>query len=357
MHGGRVYEYAEKTGRNVADVLDFSANINPLGPPESVLAAIGRSMDGIRHYPDTRHADVLTSIQARYRVDKSGVFCGNGAAEVLDLTLRMVAPARVFVFEPAFSEYRAAARRVDAAVVETQFSRVNLPHRLRALSENCGRGDVVILNNPHNPTGACWRRDEIIEALEALCDRAAVVVVDESFMDFRWDESTYSVLLDTTHIRNLVVVRSATKMYTIPGLRFGFGAAHPDLVMKIERNRDRWSVNHLAQVAAAAAYQDQGFVRTTWDWLYREQCYVQETWGTHEAIELSPPGVNYFLLHVHEDIPAMRILEKLEHEGIFLRRCDSFTGLTKQDIRVAIRTRSDNERLWTAFNDAISDVL
>lgn len=356
MHGGRVYEYAEGTGRSVGDVLDFSANINPLGPPESVWSAIERAMDGIRYYPDSRHMNVLTSIEERHQIDRRGVFCGNGAAEVIDLTLRMVAPTRVFVFEPAFSEYRAAAYRVGAAVVETQFSREDLPQRLRLLSKTCMRGDVIVLNNPHNPTGSRWRREEIIGSIELLCDRA-VVVVDESFMDFRSDESTYSVLQDTPRLRNLVVVRSATKMYAIPGLRFGFGAAHPDLVMKIEQHRDRWSVNHLAQAAAAAAYRDNEFLRDTWDWLDREQRYVLETWGSHEALKLFSPSVNYFLVHVHDDIPVMRILEKLEREGVFLRRCDSFRGLTKQDIRVAIRTRADNERLWTVFKDCISEVL
>ena len=96
MHGGRIYEYAETSGRNEHELLDFSANINPLGPPSSVLTAIYKAMDGLTHYPDARHARVMEVIRAKYDLDdEQAVVCGNGASEVLDLIMRAVIPSRV----------------------------------------------------------------------------------------------------------------------------------------------------------------------------------------------------------------------------------------------------------------------
>jgi threonine-phosphate decarboxylase len=362
MHGGRIYEYAEKSGRSSDHVFDFSANINPMGPPTSVRTAIQDAFNGIRHYPDARHIEVIQAICSKYPIAVAqSVFCGNGASEVIDLTIRALTPRRVFLFEPAFSEYQQAAERVRAEVVHIPLfagasfgeSLTDLGELLHDIVSRCRPGDLVVINNPHNPTGLCWRREEFIRFVDKLGEREAMVLVDESFMDFRPDEPERTVMPDTEHLKNLIVVRSATKMYAIPGLRFGFGVAHADLVKKIEVNRDRWSVNHLAQAAAIAAYQDEQFVRATFSWLKREHGYVLQTWGRHEAVQIYPPSANYFLIHVREDLPVESIVARLEREGMFVRRCGNFRGLGAFDIRIAIRSHEDNERLWNAFNDAL----
>jgi len=362
MHGGRIYEYAEKSGRSSDELLDFSANINPMGPPKSVMTAISGALDGIRHYPDARHIEVIQAICSKYPIAAAqSVVCGNGASEVIDLTIRALTPRRVFLFEPAFAEYQQAAERVRAEVLHISLfkggsfgeSLTDLGELLHDVVSRCRPGDLVVINNPHNPSGLCWRREELILFVDRLGEREVMVLVDESFMDFLPDESGRTVIQDTQHLKNLIVVRSATKMYAIPGLRFGFGVAHADLVRKIEVNRDRWSVNHLAQVAVIAAYQDEKFVRETWHWLQAEQRFILETWGSHTAVQLYPPSVNYFLIHVRDDLPIENIVARLEREGMFVRRCDSFKGLGAFDIRIAIRSHEDNERLWNAFDDAL----
>ncbi len=363
MHGGRIYEYAQRSGRSPDEVFDFSANINPFGPPISVLSAIRTAMEGIRHYPDARHADVIQSIRTRHHLkEKQAVFCGNGASEIIDLIMRSIAPKRLFVFEPAFAEYHRAARRVGAKVIRISIVPGDISHMsgfaqgLTFALEMAMRGDMVVINNPHNPTGLCWQREEFIDTVEKLCEKQVTVVVDESFMDFRWDEKGKTVMGDVERLRYLVVVRSATKMYAIPGLRFGFGVAHEDLVARIDSDRDRWSVNHLAQVAAAAAYRDDRFVHETWNWLRAEQGYILETWGTHEAVQLYDPSVNYFLLRLKEAIPVHIIFQQFEREGIFVRCCEDFMGLDERYIRIAIKSHADNARLWHAFLNATENL-
>lgn len=360
MHGGRIYEYAQLSGRSSSELLDFSANINPLGPPCSVQSAILQAMDGIRHYPDSRHAAVLASIKQHFGFKEGQtVFCGNGAAEIIDLTIRALSPTRVFLFEPAFSEYEIAAARMGVKTVHLSLinSELDLTYPFDRIVNMVEEGDMVILNNPHNPTGYCWTRENMVNALEILCQKNVTVIVDESFMDFRWDEEHRTMMRDVGRLTNLVVIRSATKMYSIPGLRFGFGVTHEELAERIEYRRDRWSVNHLAQVAAASAYQDNAFVRATWEWLQQEQIYILETWGKYEALDIYPPSVNYFLVCLRSELPVPRILHRLEAEGIFVRRCDNFRGLDHRYLRVAIKSHADNERLWHTFQHAVNSIL
>ncbi len=373
MHGGRIYEYSKRTGMSTEDILDFSANINPLGPPQSAMAAIVAALNGIRHYPDTRHAAAKEVVCARFEIpDSRAVFCGNGASEVIDLTLRRVQPKRVYVFEPAFSEYEAAAHRVGARVVHIPLEifasqrHLSLRDALAAAAPQRNipgnapapkAGDVVVVNNPHNPTGRCFMRAEVLELAEELCARGVVVLADESFLDFRADGGELTVIPWVFQMRTLVVVRSATKMYAIPGLRFGFGVAHPDLVARIEEHRDFWSVNHLAQAAATAGYQDEAFVQQTHQWIARETAYVQRTWGAHPRLQLEPPGANYFLVKLDSGIDVESVVSGLEHQGLFVRRCDDFRGLGSHHLRIAIRRHADNERLWLSFSDFLNRSL
>jgi threonine-phosphate decarboxylase len=359
MHGGRIYEYAERSGRTPDEILDFSANINPLGPPESVIAAVHAAVKDIQHYPDTRQAGVKSVLTYRFQIeDIDAVFCGNGAAEVIDLTVRQLRPERVYVLEPAFLEYETAARRAGASVVHVPLpDDFSLTHVVDRVHPRPSHGDLVVLNNPHNPTGHCWGRREALEVLEELSARGVHALVDESFMDFRWDEDGLTLIPFVKHLKTVVVVRSATKMYAIPGLRFGFGVAHPDTVRRIEADRDHWSVNHLAQAAAAAAYQETEFVQRTWQWLKAEHEHIKGTWGALSAVRLFPPSVNYFLVHLDSNIDAERIVQGLEEKGIYVRRCDSFRCLDSHYLRMAIKSHMHNEYLWHAFMRLLNQLL
>lgn len=358
MHGGRIYEYAERSGRMPEEILDFSANINPLGPPVSVMAAIHTAMKSVSHYPDSRHTAVKAVLSQRFEIDGQAVFCGNGASEVIDLTIRQMRPERIFVFEPAFAQYELTAHRVGAAIVHVplhgDFSLANILDRIKP---SPSRGDMVIYNNPHNPTGHLWKRQEWVEVLQELCSRGVVALIDESFMDFRWDEDDLTLISWVKDMKTVVVIRSATKMYAIPGLRFGFGIAHPDIVHRIESYRDHWSVNHFAQAAAIAAYQDTAFVKQTWQWLQSEQAYIGQTWGNHPAVRLYAPSVNYFLVELSSNIDSERITHSLEAEGIFVRRCEDFRCLDNRYLRIAMKSHVHNERLWHAFTRLSDQVL
>ncbi|KRW90820.1 hypothetical protein SD51_12475 [Alicyclobacillus tengchongensis] len=347
-HGGRVYEYAEQTGVAPHELLDFSANVNPLGPPATALAAISEHLAEIRHYPDARHMEVREAIGERFGLPADCIMCTNGAAEAIDIAIRQLRPGTVWIFEPAFAEYAQAAARSHCHIERLPLAEnLNMCEALYAALVR--EGDVIVLNNPHNPTGAIWTARQVSLVISFATERHAKVLVDESFLDFRPDEENYSVLSQVVMTEDVLVVRSATKIYAIPGLRFGFLAAHPSFIREIAKHRDPWSVNQLAQRAAQAAYRDRGFLEATHAWLATESAWIHATWGKRQDVVLYPPSVNYVFCQLADDIPISAMLQSFADRGIFVRSCANYHGLSDRHIRFAIRLHADNERLFDAF--------
>lgn len=351
-HGGRVFEHAVRLGCKPSDLLDFSANINPLGPPPSVVQAMQNALTEVQFYPDASHRRLKEVLGAHLGLESdAAVFCGNGASEVLDLAVRHTMPTRMVVFEPAFSEYEAVARRNRVPLI-----RALLGHDMDLLASlsrvELAVGDLVVCNNPHNPTGHRWPRHVMETLLMYAKDCGASVIIDESFLNFCPDWHQVSVIPLIRDFLGCVVVQSATKLYSIPGVRFGFGVASPKWVADLERWRDGWTVNHVAQRAAEAAYQDEAFVMSTWDWLKKEHPRINQTWGQHPQVRLlAQLSVNFFCVRLDATPTQVgQLASDLYQQGILVRDCKSYIGLDGQVWRMAIRSTAENATLWQAFS-------
>lgn len=352
QHGGQVFAHARHLGMDPGAIQDFSASINPLGPPAGLREVLVHALDEIRFYPDGLHVEVKEAIGGYHRVESSEVFCGNGASEVIDLVFRALAPKHVILLEPAFSEYRVAAGRIGATVESLILEPDIWDIPWEALEHRAHAGDLVVLNNPHNPTGRSFARDGYLGAFEHLLDRGVFVLADESFMDFVPDADRFSALpLALRFPPRVVVVRSATKFYTIPGLRFGYGVASADLVSRIEQQRDRWSVNHLAQKAFGALIRDEAFREATWQWLRAQQVEVQRLWSQVAGCRIFPTSVNFFLLRWADASRSRRLAERLLSRGVVVRLADDFRGLGPEFWRVAIRTSQENQSLHASVRE------
>ena len=354
VHGGQVHRAARELGRPLSDILDFSANINPLGPPESVRHALVKALDDIRFYPDATHAEAKHVIAGRYGVSEDSVLITNGATEAIDLVLRALSPSRVWILEPAFSEYRAAAERNRLPVISVPLERPDFAPPWDRLVEGARPGDCVIWNNPHNPSGRHVRRSGFAAPLQALAERGVAVLIDESFMDFLPDGGDNTAVSEALQPGSgVVVVRSLTKFLAIPGLRLGYAIADRSLVESVERVRDRWSVSHLAQVAGAVGLQDRAFRDDTANWLRREQKRVDAVWGPSALYQRHSTSVNFFLMRWADDEQSRLVSQALFHRGILVRLCQDFSGLGVAYWRVAIRSPAEND----AFHAAVQEIL
>ena len=171
------------------------------------------------------------------------------------------------------------------------------------------------------------------------------VLVDESFLDFVKGGEQESAMPTALTRPNVLVLRSATKIFAMPGLRFGFGVGEPSTIGSIDAARDGWSVNQLAQVAAQAAYQDAEFLQSTWAWLQPERIFVRKAWQRQRAVRVWPSSVNFVLLQFDHESNARRVDQSLRQQGMHLRDCSDFRGLGPAYRRIAIRSHAENALL------------
>ncbi|WP_448268482.1 threonine-phosphate decarboxylase CobD [Nostoc sp. DSM 114159] len=356
-HGGNLAWAAALAGCPPDAILDFSASISPLGPPNSAIAAIKSQIGNIKHYPDPNYSELRLALSHFHKLPSEWILPGNGSAELLTLIGRELAQlAATILITPAFGDYYRTLAGYNANVLECPLisyeQRVlsaELPVLLStqhlALSTHCG----LLLNNPHNPTGKLFSRDSILPYLEQF----TLVVVDEAFMDFVPPNEEQSLIPVVQEYPNLVVLRSLTKFYSLPGLRLGYAIAHPDCLAKWQLWRDPWPVNTLAAAAAIAALQDTEFQQQTWAWLPPARNQLFQGLAEIPGLQPQASAANFLLVESQESTSQLQ-QQLLKYHQILIRDCLSFKELGDRFFRVAVRQESDNQRLLTALNSVLS---
>jgi L-threonine-O-3-phosphate decarboxylase len=348
VHGGNLAWAAASIGCLASDIVDFSASINPHGPPSSAIAAIQESLTDLIAYPDPNYSQLRQALAARHQIEPEWILPGNGSAELLtwaawDLSSRDV----TYLICPAFADYWRALKAFKVNVEPWQLSLEN--YLIPSLNFNLEKGTHsrgLLLNNPHNPTGKLWTRENILPYLE----RFDSVVVDEAFMDFLEPDRDQSLIGIVQDYPNLTILRSLTKFYSLPGLRLGYAIAHPDLLKVWQERRDPWPVNILAVAAAMAAIVDRSFEQQTWQWLSAARQQLYDGLNSISGLQPLPSSVNFFL--VRTEIPSSQLQELLlRNYRLLIRDCLSFPELGDLYFRVAVRSREDNQYLLQALHE------
>ncbi|MBK1990878.1 threonine-phosphate decarboxylase [Sphaerospermopsis aphanizomenoides BCCUSP55] len=362
-HGGNLAWAAALAGCPPDAIVDFSASISPLGPPNSIIAAIVSQLGNLKHYPDPDYSELKLALGHFHQLPSEWILPGNGSAELLTLIGRELAQLTATVLiTPAFGDYYRTLAAYNAKVLE-------FPVDLKIGNREEGRGNSeegrlivpislfphlpispsheygLLLNNPHNPTGKLFLRDDILPYLQDF----ALVVVDEAFMDFLPPDQEQSLIGLVQEYENLVILRSLTKFYSLPGLRLGYAIAHPDRLAKWQSWRDPWPVNTLAAAAAIAALQDTEFQQLTWKWLPQARNQLFQGLASIPGLKPLEGAVNYLLVESQQSTSELQTKLLRQHQ-ILIRDCLSFKELGDRFFRVAVRSESDNQRLLTALN-------
>jgi L-threonine-O-3-phosphate decarboxylase len=379
VHGGNLAWAATLAGCPAAAILDFSASISPLGPPQSALDAIRSHLSSLTAYPDPDYGELRAALGEALNVDPDWILPGNGSAELLTWAAWDLSKLEAtYLVTPAFGDYWRALKAFGAKVLEC-------PLGLKSLDAEPGNGLVtddlsvssrssfvspslrlpiplvldagfpvldadrgLLLNNPHNPTGLLFGKQGIRPYLEHL----GLVVVDEAFMDFLPPAQQESSIAAVEEFPNLVILRSLTKFYSLPGLRLGCAIAHPDRLRRWQLQRDPWPVNALAAAAAAAVVRDTVFERQTWDWLPMARQELFEGLANLPGLRPFPGAANFLLVESSMSVSRMQ-QSLLEQHRILIRDCLSFPELGDRFFRVAVRDRADNLRLIAGLKEVI----
>jgi threonine-phosphate decarboxylase len=350
-HGGDLHGIAAKYGVDPASLIDFSSNVDPFGPPSRVKAVLYEfarySPDELARYPEPTSAALRAAFGERHGIGAANIVVGNGSAALFDAIARAIAPAATVVPVPAFSEYRraveSAGSRYVAHPLDASFD-FHDRELLRTIEQT--QSGMLILTNPHNPSGRVFESARLRTLIEACAAIGTFVVVDEAFVDYVEKQSLASDVPE-----NAIVVRSLTKFFGIAGIRVGYAVTSPALAESIDSRLPSWPIGAFDQAAALAVLGQPGYAsRTINRTRIERQRLVKRL--IPAGITVYPSEANFFLLELPCSPQRMDSwIERLIREhGIVVRDCRSYEGLENRSvIRIAVRKQAENTRLIDAL--------
>ena len=349
-HGGNVREAAERYGFREREIIDFSANVNPLGPSPAAQRAAKKALAFIDRYPDPEMKELRQGIADYYGISPEQAVCGNGSTALIHLIPRVFRPRRVLIPVPTFAEYAAAVQDAGGEVVPFpldprkgfRIDAVDMAFALKGV-------DMAFLCNPNNPSGLLVPEAEMAEIAGYALREGVRLVVDETFIEFSGDGSLVQEAALSPH---LICIRAFTKFFGMPGLRVGYAVAGDETAETLRAGQEPWSVSTPASKAALAALHDWRYIRKTRKFIARERDELMAALRLLPGVEFSAGSANFLLLRVaaHES-PVLA--HALAQRGILVRDCSSFGGLGNSFLRVAVRTRRENERLFSALRQVL----
>jgi threonine-phosphate decarboxylase len=348
IHGGQLRAIAERFGVVESKLLDFSANINPDGPPSAVLSTLRASLEDIStitSYPDLEQIDLKRSIARYAGVASQNVAVSNGFVPLLEAALRALPIKSCLVPVPAFVEYRNALERARIEVIphvlspEDEFSYD--PDRLVS-----GRHDAILLANPQNPSGVACPRDVVEKIVGNAAERNVYILLDEAFIDYA-PELSVTDLVEL--FPNLIVFRSVTKFHGMPGLRVAYAVANVSTTRALSESLPPWPITTLASLAVKAGLEDEAYASQTRALNEQRRALLQagiDALGVHTY----PSAANFLLMRLPEFIDAEAFwLRILREHHIVLRSCFNYEALSAGHLRTAVRGEEDNCRLIQAM--------
>jgi threonine-phosphate decarboxylase len=354
-HGGDIYAAARSTGRPLRRITDFSASINPLGPSPRALKAIVSALQETAHYPEPSCMALREALAKKHGLTIDHFAVGNGSTEFIHLLPFALAIDRAFVIGPTFSEYARAVGLRGGQVLSLNAERDDayqppIQRAIEMIQRSRRRFDALILCNPNSPTGRSIDRDAVCAVVQAIGRHQGWAIIDETFIDYCEQRSMIPALERYPH---LVVLKSFTKFFAMPGLRLGYLAGNPKVIETIRAAQPPWSVNTLAQVAALASMKDRAYISRTLRTNAQERPRLIEALASIPGLTVYPSDANFLLAEVAAPHSASRLAESLRQQGLLIRDCSSIPGLTERTIRIAVRTSSENRRLVTALRRAL----
>ncbi len=341
IHGGNLLHLSRKSGIPADKLLDFSANINPLGPPEWLRPLISSKISELVHYPDPDSTELVATLASLHQIPAEEILIGNGATELLHLLPRALGCSELLLPVPSYADYEEPARLNGLKIRHLLLSEKNgfelVPHLLQPLLEP---GQLVILGQPNNPTGRTFN-PQTVRSL-ATSYPSTFFVIDESFISF----TDGSGSLQKNRPENLLVITSLTKIFAIPGLRIGYLTGATQHVSRIRAYLPNWTVNTLAQAVATKAVQDTEYIKNTRNFVDIQRARLLEQLSGIPDLTLYRGEANFLLIRIdNRSIDAQKLADLAIKEGIVIRVCSNFEGLDNRYFRVAVRTEKEQERL------------
>lgn len=350
-HGGNIHIL-----ENRAEIIDFSSNINPYGPPENFTKTIIKACHSIDKYPDPNYNDIRNKIAETYDISSEYIVVGNGGIQVIHNAIEFLDFKKALIVVPTFVEYEKALKRFNKKFDYYYLKEENnFDLEIdQLLSSDLSDIDLVIVCSPNNPTGNYVKKEDLVRLTNRLNELKINILLDEAFIDFLEDD--VSMIDRVSDFSNLIITRSLTKFFAVPGLRLGFLVTRNNkLIDKINKYRESWSVNIFANSMLLELFENKKYIDRTQKYIVEEGNRLYNQLIRIHGLHVFKPSVNYILFKSQKDISWK--MELLKYK-ILIRHCNNYVGLDEKFFRIAVKSKVDNSilikkmnRVMEAFNE------
>lgn len=341
VHGGDIYNHKE--------VLDYSANINPLGISDRVMEAAKNGIAKSIHYPDIGCKKLRKKIAKEENTSENFILCGNGAADLIFSFVTAAKPKKALLIAPTFAEYEAALKTVCCDIAYHHLIEQNdfkVDHNIiNCITEDT---DVLFLCNPNNPTGQVTSKELLIKIANQCKDMNCYLIIDECFNDFLDIPQEVTMKLEINKYSNIIILKAFTKMYAMPGLRLGYCMSSNILLLEqMESATQPWNVSLPAQEAGIAALKEKDYVIATKKLIKAERSYMIKELEKM-GIRIIGSKANYIFFYSN-----IELYKTCLKNHILIRDCSNYRGLKKGYYRIAVRKPEENKRLIQVLKSII----
>ena len=345
--GRPIEEVARELGLPADSIIKLASNENPFGPSPLAVAALQKAIAGVNLYPDGNAFYLKQKLAAKLGVEPANLVLGNGSNDIIEfIGHALLAPgADVVVSQYCFAIYPIVTKLFGANVITVPAKNYghDLPAMLRAITPATR---VVFVANPNNPTGTLVLREELIQFVNDVPDDV-LLVMDEAYIEFLDDAVDLIPLIRLGARKNLILMRTFSKIYGLAGLRVGYGIASAEFVSALEKIRQPFNLNLLAQAAALAALDDNEHVQKTRSNNFGGLEFFTTAFRALK-LEYVPSHANFILVRVGA---GQKVFDALQKQGVITRPMAGY--LLPEFIRISIGTRQENERCLAALKAVI----
>ncbi len=349
FHGSDLERVEAVYGIKKEEIVNFAANVNPLGISPLMKQYLSENIDVITSYPDRDYKKLRQSIGEYCKINPANIVVGNGSTELISITTQFLQPKKALIVAPTYSEYERELTLTGASVdyfklQEDKDFVLEINELKEALKQHY---DLLVICNPNNPTSTALSNTSMSQIFDLCRDSNSFVMVDETYMEFAPNMENYTCVTLSNSYDNFICLRGVSKFYAAPGLRLGYAiTANQTLLATIHAKQNPWSVSSLAEAAGIVMYQDTDFQNRTASLMHQEQKRIYDIFSKSDRFKPYYPYGNFILLKILDDsLTSGDLFEKALKKGYMIRNCSSFPYLDNRFIRFCFMNPEDNDKL------------
>ena len=351
-HGANVDKMAEIFNKNTEDIIDFSSNINP-----KVVTNLEKYiLEGLKKctsYPDINYTKLRENISSYIKINPEHIIPGNGATEIIYLLMKNI-KKRLAILNPTFSEYERGAKLNNLEIINFMLNKEDeFSVNLKEIESNINKFDSLFICNPNNPNG---KVKNIEELLKIIIKYDKLLIVDETFMEFVYEEEHYSLIKYVEKYENIFIIKAVTKFFGMPGLRLGYGVtSNKKLIEDIYKHKEPWTVNSFADTLSNYIFKDEEYIKSSKEYYLKERLYMLSELRKIKELHVYDTDTNFILIKL-KNIKAEELKLKLfEKSNILIRDASNFIGLDENYIRIAIKSHEENQLILKELNKLLGE--